>query len=271
MPTKTGKPYSGYYKNDLAIDQSSNTGVDTTLRRVQDGAGNNTAIVLSDDNFLVKPDSDDTTAVLSVQNTSGNVLLAVDATNSKVNVGVTQVPATTQYAYFGIHGSDGGWSGAVADTHYAVPFNTTSTVTSLVSMGTSTDSSFNDTNPTNLTLASGAGNATIMYWYVMDNITVDAVKWFHGADTATGDSTAAHLMSYAIDTGNGSASGDLSDGTVVFDSGTITNAGYEQIYYDAMTERSPDVDAGRVIIFTFTSDTVNSDYSIMATVKFHIR
>ena len=32
-----------------------------------------------------------------------------------------------------------------------------------------------------------------------------------------------------------------------------------------------DVDAGKVILFTFASDTVNSDYSINATVKYHIR
>ena len=32
-----------------------------------------------------------------------------------------------------------------------------------------------------------------------------------------------------------------------------------------------DTDAGKVILFTFAADTVNSDYSINATVKYHIR
>ena len=31
MPTKTGKTYSSFYGNDLAVDQSGNTGVDTVL------------------------------------------------------------------------------------------------------------------------------------------------------------------------------------------------------------------------------------------------
>ena len=105
----------------------------------------------------------------------------------------------------------------------------------------------------------------------MDNITIDAVKWLHAADAATGDDTAAHLMSYTVDTANGSTSGDLSAGVVVADGATITNAGREQIYYQSMTIQSADVDAGKVILFTFASDTVNSDFSINATVKYHVR
>ena len=105
----------------------------------------------------------------------------------------------------------------------------------------------------------------------MDDITIDAVKWWHAADAATGEATAAHLMAYTVDSGNGSTSGDLSSGVVVADGANITNAGYEQIYYQAMTIQSANVDAGKVILFTFASDTINSDYSINATVKYHIR
>ena len=105
----------------------------------------------------------------------------------------------------------------------------------------------------------------------MDDITIDAVKWFHGADAATGDSTAAHLCAYTVDIANGSTGGDLSSGVVVADGANETNAGYEQIYYQQMTIRSADVDAGKVILITFASDTVNSDYSLNCTVKYHIR
>ena len=141
-----------------------------------------------------------------------------------------------------------------------------------IAMGSSTSSSFNDTNPaTSLTISSTAMDIVTTYWYVMDDITIDAVKWFHAADTATGEDTAAHLMAYTVDTANGSTGGDLSSGVVVADGANITNAGYEQIYYQSMTIQSADVDAGKVVMFTFASDTVNSDYSINATVKYHIR
>ena len=273
MPTFTGKTFASFYKNILGLNQAGNTGCDATTRVIHDGAGQSTALSLSDDVLSVQPVNDDTTATLIIKNNAGNNILAVDTTNSKVLGGASQTALNTQYAYFGIHSSDSGFAGASADTHYAVPFtNTTSTLTALVGMGSSTSSSFNDTNPaTSLTISTTAPHVTIMYWYVMDNITIDAVKWLHAADTATGEATAAHLMAYTVDIANGSTSGDLSSGVVVADSANITNAGYEQIYYNAMTIQSADVDAGKVIMFTFASDTVNSDYSINATVKYHIR
>ena len=78
-------------------------------------------------------------------------------------------------------------------------------------------------------------------------------------------------MSYDIDTGNGSTGGDLSNGVVVADGGDITNAGYEQTYYQQMTIQSADVNAGKAILFTLRSDSVNSDYTISATIKYHLR
>ena len=273
MPTFTGKTFSSFYKNILGINQSSNTGVDATTRVIHDGVGQSTSISLSDDVLSVQPVNDDTTGTMLVKNNAGNNILAVDTTNSKVLGGASQTALNTQYAHFGIHSNDSGWAAASADNHYAVPFtNATSTLTGLLNMGSSTSSSFNDTNPaTTLTISNTAQHVTIMYWYVMDNITIDAVKWLHAADTSTGEATAAHLMAYTVDIANGSTSGDLSSGVVVADGANITNAGYEQIYYQSMTIQSADVDAGKVILFTFASDTVNSDYSINATVKYHIR
>ena len=270
MPSKTGKPLASYYGNDLTINQSSNTGIDTTTREIQDGFGNNTSFSLSDDVLTVKPQNDNTTGTMLVKNSGGSNILSVDTTNSKVLAGASQTAVNTQYASFG---SDyGGVSTYAADTHYAVPYLITPLFTTVVSMGSSTSSSFNDTDPAStLTIATTAMDVVRTYWYVMDDITIDAVKWLHAADTATGDVTAAHLMSYTVDTANGSTGGDLSSGTVVADGSNITNAGYEQIYYQSMTIQSANVDAGKVVLFTFASDTVNSDFSINATVKFHLR
>ena len=108
------------------------------------------------------------------------------------------------------------------------------------------------------------------YLVTADNITIDAVHWWHGADAATGEDVAAHLMGYDVVSDNSSNSGNLSNGTVLADAPNITNAGHEQIYYQSMTVQSADVDAGKVILFTFASDTVNSDYTINATVIYHI-
>ena len=104
----------------------------------------------------------------------------------------------------------------------------------------------------------------------MDNITIDRVVWWSGADASSGDTTRCHLMSYDVDRNNTSASGDLSNGVVLADGSDITNAGYEQSYYQQMTIQSADVSAGKIVLFTFRSDSVNSDFSINATIKYHI-
>jgi len=269
--SKQNKTYASRYKTDVSVSQTSNVGFDSTTRVVCSGDGADSALSLSDDVLSVKPVNDDTTGTMLVKNNVGNNILAVDTTNSKVLVGASQVAANTQYAHFGIVNDQSvSW---IADTHFAVPFSSIETSSSqYIAMGSSTSSSFNDTNPaTSLTLTANIHIYVNYYWYVMDNITIDAVKWLHAADAEEGDSTAAHLMAYTIDTANGSTGGDLSSGVVVADGATETNAGYEQIYYQSMTVQSADVDAGKVILFTFASDTVNSDYSINATVKYHIR
>ena len=132
-------------------------------------------------------------------------------------------------------------------------------------MGTGTEPA------TSLSISPSAHTTVHTYWYVMDDITVDRVVWWSGADNATGDTTRCHLMSYTVDSGNGSTSGDLSSGTVIADGGDVVNAGYEQAYYQQMTVQSANVDAGKVILFIFRPDSVNSDYSINATIKYHLR
>ena len=274
MPSFSQTTFSTFWKRIFQVSQTSNTGVDSTTRNVQTGDGVNTSISISDDVLQVQPQNDDTTGTMLVKNNAGNNILAVDTTNSKVLGGASQTALNTQYAHFAVSSGTGTSAGQVADTHYAIPFGGSIFAGTAASfaMGSSTSSSFNDTNPaTTLTISDTAHDVVNTYWYVMDNITIDAVKWFHGADTATGEATAAHLMAYTVDIANGSTSGDLSSGVVVADGANITNAGYEQIYYQSMTVQSADVDAGKVILFTFASDTVNSDYSLNCSVKYHIR
>ena len=269
MPTFTGKKFSNFYKNLFGINQTSNTGVDATTRNLQDGAGNSSSISLSDDVLSVQPVNDDTTGTMLVKNNGGSNILAVDTVNSKVNIGAAQIAANTQYAYFGIDSAS--TTAYVADTHYAIPFAGNQTVSSLHAMGSSTSSSFNDTNPaTSFSMATDANYYIMQYWWTIDNITIDQVHWWHAADAATGDSTAAHLMAYTCQFLEGPSCGDLSAGVVIADGTTITNAGYEQTSFQGLTIQNANVLASKVILFTFASDTINSDYSISATVKYHI-
>ena len=271
MATKTGKTPASYYKNDLAIDQNTNTGIDSTTRAVHDGAGQSTAISLSDNVLSVQPVSSDTTGSMLVKNNAGNNILAVDTTNSKVLMGASQVAANTQYALFGV--SHATSSTYADDTHYAIPFGPFDISLATVSMGSATSSSFNDTEPaTSLTFTATAMDMVNYYWYIMDDITIDRVVWWQGADTASGpESTAAYLMGYTVDTTTNYSGGDLSSGVKLASSSTVANQGYEQAYYNQMTIHNADVDAGKVVLFTFAQGSESSDYTLKCTVKFHIR
>ena len=254
----TGKSPSETYK-DIAYVDNDNNGVTTSLKQVKTGNGSNTALQVSDRSLQVKSATDNTTA-LDVQNASGTSKLLVDTTNNYVKANGVHV--NTQYATFGVSGASL-WSTAAANKHMLVPFDNMNPGTP-VAIGVSTDPD------TSFSIANTADDIVSCYWFIMDNITIDRVVWWSGADAATGDTTRCHLMSYDIDTDNGSTGGDLSSGVVLADGADITNAGYEQSYYQQMTIQSADVTAGKVVLFTLRSDSVNSDFSINATIKYHI-
>jgi len=253
----TGKSPSETYK-DIAYVDNSNNGVTTSLKQVKTGNGSSTALQVSDRSLQVKSATNNTTA-LDVQNASGTSKLLVDTTNNYVKANGVHV--NTQYAHFGA--ATGALQSANANTHYAVTFNRTFQQ-GIVAIGTGTDPD------TSFTISSTADDIVLCYWYIMDNITIDRVVWWSGADASSGDTSRCHLMSYSIDSDNGSTSGDLSSGTVLADGADITNAGYEQAYYQQMTIQSADVTAGKVVLFTHRTDSINSDFAINATIKYHI-
>jgi len=259
MASFTGSSIKSVYK-DILHTSNSNTGIGSSIKQITCGDGDTTALHLSDRNAKVQPSTDTTTNTV-IYDADGNALLTVDSTNDLVKAGIGQHSVNTQYANFGFDYTDATMS---ANTHYALNHNHSAYQIGLA-IGTGT-------NPdTSLTIATTGHEVVNHYWYVMDNITIDRVIWWSGADAATGDTTRCHLMQYDVDTGNGSTSGDLSSGIVLADGADITNAGREQLYYQQMTVQSSDVNAGKIILFTFRSDSVNSDYSINATIKYHLR
>ena len=157
------------------------------------------------------------------------------------------------------------WATAADDTHTALSFGANQT-SAIVGFGTGTDPA------TSFTTAEGSGTrgAELVpcIWYVQDNITIDEVICIQGADTATGDTTRAHLMSYTYSSGASSA---LSSGAVIGYSGDQVDAGSEQTYLNTMTISSADVNAGKAILAFLKSDSINSDYSLNIYIKYHLR
>ena len=77
-----------------------------------------------------------------------------------------------------------------------------------------------------------------------------------------------HLKSFTFTSG---ATSCLTAGALLAHNSDVTNAGSEQAYKSTWTVDSASVDANKVILAFFESDSVNSDYSINITVKYHLR
>ena len=266
MPTKQGKSPSEYYKNDLTIDQAGNTGIDATTRVVQDGAGQNTSISLSDDVLKVQPtsDGDDSTGVFGVLSKGGSSILKVDTTNSKVLVGVSQVTANTQYQRFSVVNHT-----PATNTHYPMGLgNTDFASTGLTednALGTGTDPA----TSLDISAATSESNAWVhFYWYLPDAITLDSAIVLSGGSSATDSALNFHIMSYTLDTS--SNHGDLSSGAVVADSSTTSGIDDNAIKTTSLTIQTADIAAGKVLVATYESDRTDIISSQMI-VKYHIQ
>jgi len=262
----TGKTKASSYK-DLLQMNNSNSGIDTTARVVVDGEGTESAISIADDYLHVIPKVHDHHSTFIVKDISGNVLFKTDTTNKLVKAGINQDVVNTQYAYFGVGQVES--ASFLTNTHHPIPFQSASFAkgNDITAFGTGTDPA------TSFTTADGANTLAAalvpVMWRVPDNITIDEIKHFEGADAASGDTTRMHLMSYTFNSG---ATGALTSGAVIANtSADNTNAGSEQPYLKDWTIGTANVDAGKVLLCFFRSDSVNSDYSISVTIKYHLR
>lgn len=258
----TNKTIASTYKDIISID-NSNAGFDTNIDQVRSGNGNGSALYLSTNNFKIQPTADSTTNSV-IYDKDGNILFQVDSTNDAVKALGNNL--NTQYAHFGIvYGDSSTYS---ANTHFAVPFSGVNggvNYTNDVDFGTGTDP--DDSFTTANTDTQYASQIVPMMWRIPDNISIDSVTHIEGASAATGDTTRMHLKSFDFTSGSTSC---LTNGTLLAHNSDVTNDGNEQAYLSTWTVDSASVSAGKVILCFFRSDSVNSDYSINVTVKYHL-
>ena len=263
MPTFTGKAFANFYKNILGLDQSSNTGVSTSVVRVQDGEGKNTVLSLSDDQFVVKPVNTNETATMTVSQNDGTAVFKVDTANKLVYAGSGATKnVLTHFKEMGLYDFSPN-----TGYHYPLIANTMFVPDGATAFAADGDWG-NGTDPADALDVSGLTaqeNAIAVYWYLENNIALDSVRFM-----ATADGSATlnfHIMAYDLDVS--SNYGDLSNGTVCA-SGTVaaTNA---TVKTDTMTLNTISIDAGKVVIGFIENATDTSDVSISVNLKYHIR
>tara|TARA_R100000700_G_C3175533_1_gene150400 strand:+ start:2037 stop:2801 length:765 start_codon:yes stop_codon:yes gene_type:complete len=251
----TDKTIASTYKDLLHLNNSNN-GASSSGTVIQDGNGTNTGLTLGTRALKFTPAADNTTAML-VSNASGTNIFNVDSTNNVVKAGETLSNVNTQYLRFSANDID-----VDNGTHIGVPV-AGQVANAAVTFGTSA-------NPV-APAVSNNGDDWIHYLHYVDvNIAVDAVTVLVGANGASGDGLNFHLLNLA--TSDSTTIDEWSSITVVADQSTGTiNAGYEQFYRIPLDIQSADVDAGNYLALTIEGDGTNSDYSVNALCRYHIR
>ena len=264
MPTFTGKTFASFYKNILGINQSSNTGVDTTTREVHDGNGQTTSVSLSDDVLSVKPVNDNSVGTLLCKNQSSSNILAVDTTNSQVLVGSDQINATTLFKEMGLYE----FSPSSTGYHYPLIANRVGmqgeeALTADNDWGNVTDP------PTSIDVSAltDSENAIAIYWYLQNSITLDAVRYMCISDGSS-ETLNFHLFSYDMDVSTNH--GDLSGG-VVCANASETSATTGQIRTGSFTLDSADIAANKVVIGFAEASSSTDDFSVSFNIKYHIQ
>ena len=255
MGKLTDKTVANTHKDLLHLN-NSNSGVDTSGTTIQDGDGANTMLTLGTRLTKIQPTVAPHVTSFAVNTVAGANILSVDTLNNLVKVNETQSIANTQYLRFSANDID-----VDSGTHIGVPV-AGQEANAVVTFGTGTDPAVN-------TFSLTADDMIHYIHYVDTNITVDSVKVLVGATTASGDALNFHLVSLA--TSSATTISSWSGITVVADDSGTTSAGYEQFYRVSLTVQAADVDAGDYLALTIEGNGTNSDYSVNALVRYHLR
>ena len=260
----TNKTIANSYKDVLQLDNGNN-GITTSRKDVKSGDGTISSISLSDDSLRIVPQNEDTTATFQVNAKGGTELLKVDSTNTAVkSLGQYVNTGTKQFSL-----SSKNAKPSSADTWTAISAMGTDTFnTAPIEMGTgSTPATTYDVSGGNV-----AHNFVIHLWYVPFNIAIDSCNVWFASDAASGDVVKFSVMSYTISTANDATGGDLSAGVEnCVSPATVTSAGYEQAYYQALTISTANVDSGKAIMACVQQDGTNSDLTVNMQLVYHLR
>ena len=208
MGSLAGKSPANTYKSLLKVADETN-GVTGTISQIEDGEGTSTCISVGDDNFKVKPQSDNTTTTFEVENASGSNLLTVDTSNSVVKVGTSQVSATTQLLTFNSYRI----VPVSAGTHYFVGLGSAEYQSHNAELANGTG-----TDPATTKDAGTSTQYLITYLFpVPYNITIDSCKALISTHSDADSTINAHLMSFDMVNDGTTNDGNLTNGTVLAD------------------------------------------------------
>ena len=257
----TNKTIANTYKDLLQVDNSNN-GISTSSKAVKSGDGTSSCLSLSDDVLHIQPQNDDTGSAVRVNSQNGTARFVIDSDTPSVKALGQHVNTNIkQFMFSSINAHPNSTNWTMLDSIGGGRFNSSPST-----MGTGS------TPATTLTVSTTADDLVQSIWYVPFNIAIDSCNVWFGADVSSGDDVKFSIMSYTIDSSNGSTGGDLSAGAEhCASASTIAGAGYQQAYYQSLTVSSANVDAGKVITANVLQDDTSADLTVNLQLVYHLR
>ena len=259
MGSLVNKSPSETYKSLLKVADETN-GVSTSISKIEDGEGTESCVSIGTRSLQVTP-TNNTTTTFSVNTETDGTIFNVDTSNNNVNVGVSQVNATTQLLTFNAYRI----VPASAGFHYFVGLPTGEYQSHNVELanGSGTDPG------TSKDAGTSTQYLTNFIFPVPYNITIDSCKALLSTHSDTDSTINVHLNSFDMTNDGTTNDGNLTNGTVLAD-GQATAVDRSVIKTLDCTIQSSSVSSGKVIA-CFVENVTDTNYiNIQVQVKYHI-
>ena len=258
MGSLVGKSPASTYKSLLKVSDETN-GISAVSSQIEDGEGTKSCISLSDDQFIIRPQNDDTTNSVLIRAKAGSTILQADTTNLLIKAGTTSTPVNTQILEF--HAKT---LVPVAGTHYFVGKGISAY------FGTSVETSCGTGTDPDTSLDAGATTDDLLQnlFIVPVNLTIDAVKFMVSTTTDTDTTINVHLYSFDMANTGGTNDGNLSNGTLLAN-GQATSVDRNVIKTVDCSIDSSSVSAGEVIACFVENETNTDSIMLQTQVLYH--
>ena len=243
---------------DLLIVDNSGSGLTTTLQSVKDGNGSSSALELSDDNVKIRPQNDNTSTTLSVNNAANTSIFSVNTSSSRILANSYDVNTSCfEYACFNQSLAANTWT----PLHYG---NYSAYTTVANTMGTSS-------NPATTFDVSGGDIANSIHQgkFLPFDIVVTSVQVFYTGDSSSSDNIEISLNSFDISL-TGAGAGDLSNGTILYSSSA---SAYDntKMYYKNLSATSTSASGAKTLMFFAKQNGTNNDLHAKVYVSYYIK
>ena len=241
---------------DLLIVDNTGSGLTTNKQTIKDGNGVSSALQISDDEVLIKPQNDNTTTSLDIKNTSGNSVFSVN-TSAQTATAMSNIVNSGCFEFNSYDLS------LAANTWTPLAYGNGSLIsgTDDNNMGTSSSPATTfDVSTDNIR------HAVSTYAFLPYTIVITEVKILFTGDSSSSDNIEFSLNGFSID----SNSGDLSSGAILY---SKSAAAYDntKMYISDLSATTTTAGAGNVLLFMAKQNGTNNDLHAKVYVKYYIK